>query len=220
MAPGTEITAAVEDRADEQVAADRTPYSPGWASAAIAIDSVKRIPVPLILRLEAPGYGPITIDRRSHAFDWMSSLSEFPPEPSEVLVETQVTTADAPSPFALPGRTLDPLLWLIGYNAFGGAPASWLRPGERYRLSRWPNLTELAISASQVQATAMLGSVFADATELAAATHGRVEDAQRMINAYSLIGILRSTAAVDVAPPLVIPATRGLFRRLRDRLRF
>ena len=180
----------------------------------------------MLLRLHVAGSGEIVIDFRSHAYGWNSSLDVFPNDPEYVHVETEVIAADAPSPFDSAARDLDSLLWKVGFHSFDAAPASWLPSGERSRLIRWPNLTEFSISLDQVRMTAMLGNAFATAGELAAAAGTSPADAQRLVNAYSLMGIL-THAPIEVAPAPVVaePATdadpaptRGLLQRLRARL--
>jgi hypothetical protein len=141
-----------------------------------------------------------------------------------VLIETRLGLADTPT-FELPGRPLEPLLWWIGLHAFGDEPAPWLVPGARYRLRRWPSLSGVAVDLDQVRMIAMLGNAFATAAELAAAAHTRIEDAQRLINALTLAGILRRS--VDALPPAAALGnglgavsgnpTVGLFARLRER---
>lgn len=195
------------------------PYTVGWTRAAIAVHSMLQIPVPMFLRLEADEHPPLVIDFRHHAFDWAVAMADFPAHPLEVTVETEPTTAEAAPLFALPGRNLDSLLWEIGQHSFAGMPASWLRPGDRYKLTRWPNLTEHAHTLTQMRMTAMLGNVFLTADELAVAADVELASAQSLLNAFSLMGILQTSSEAAVAVPVVAPvASRGLFDRLRERL--
>lgn len=211
----------LSDGADELSPRPELPQSlptvVGWASAAVAIHSVRRIPTPVLLRLDVVGFGSLLVDFRHHAFEWETPLERFPEDPGAVLVETHPTTPDAPAPFALPGRDLDGLLWLVGQHAFPTRPATWLWNDDRYRLRRWPNLAELPISLEQVRMTAMLGNAAATPAELAAAVGVPLEVAQRLINAYSLMGILRSAPA-EAAPVAQATPVRGLLSRLRTRL--
>lgn len=195
------------------------PYTVGWTRAAIAVHSMLQIPVPMFLRLEADEHPPLVIDFRHHAFDWAVALTDFPAHPLEVLVETEPTTAEAAPLFDLPGRNLDGLLWQIGQHSFAGMPASWLRPGDRYKLTRWPNLTEHAHTLSQMRMTAMLGNVYLSADELAVAAAVELGEAQSLLNAFSLMGILQTSLEVPAVAPVVeaVPQ-RGLFDRLRERL--
>lgn len=203
--------------AEGELSPQSLPTVIGWASAATAIHSVRRIPTPVLLRLDVVGHGSIAVDFRHHAFHWETPLERFPEDPGAVLVETHPTTADAPAPFDLPGRDLDGLLWLVGQHAFRDRAASWLWGDDRYRLTRWPNLAELPISLEQVRMTAMLGNVAATPAELADAVGVPVGEAQRLINAYSLMGILRSAPA-EAAPVAQPTPVRGLLGRLRQRL--
>jgi hypothetical protein len=140
-------------------------------------------------------------------------------EPGVIDVETEPVLPGAAPLFESNGRDLDGLLWMIGRAAFPGRPASWLRAGERYRLSRWPNITAFGITAEEVRMTALLGSGSYSATDLALDGGVSAADAQRLINAFSLMGILYSVAGEP--EPVRPPAARGgLFRRLRDRLGF
>lgn len=213
----------VADGADSEYdgAPDLAPQSLpsviGWASAAVAIHSVRRIPTPVLLRLDVVGFGALMVDFRHHAFEWETPLERFPEDPGAVLVETHPTTPDGPAPFELPGRDLDGLLWLVGQHAFRDR-ASWLWSDDRYRLTRWPNLAELPITLEQVRMTAMLGNVAATPAELAAAVGVPVESAQRLVNAYSLMGILRSAPAAVAPVAQATPPARGLLARLRTRL--
>ncbi len=198
------------------------PELAGWAGAATADHACQLLAVPMTLRLDVAGHDVIAIDFAYNAFDWSGSLEEFPAQPASVLVETRPGVPDAPT-FELPGRPLDPLLWSIGFHAFGDEPAPWLTPGYRYRLRRWPALSGVDIGLDQVRMIAMLGNAFATAGELAAAAGTRPGDAQRLINGLSVAGLLRRSAGA--APPEAVDQddlatasgrTTGLFARLRE----
>jgi hypothetical protein len=199
------------------------PELAGWAGAASAVHACQLMAVPMTLRLDVAGHDVIAIDFAYNAFDWSGSLEAFPAKPKAVLVETRPGVPDAPT-FELPGRPLDPLLWSIGFHAFGDDPAPWLAPGYRYRLRRWPALSGIDVGLDQVRMIAMLGNAFATSDELAAAARTRPGQAQRLINGLSVAGLLRRSAA---APPpeaidqhdLATASGRptGLFARLRER---
>jgi hypothetical protein len=195
----------------------------GWAGAATAIHAIQQMAMPMVLRLDVAGHGALVIDFAFNAFEGELSFADFPVAPESVRVETRPGQPEQPS-IALPGRPLDSLLWMIGYTAFGDEPAPWLREGDRYRLRRWPALAELNITLDQVRMTAMLGNAFATADELAAAAHTPPTDARRLVNAFSVTGILRRSAGAPAleaaAAPAAAEASRssGLFSRLRDRL--
>lgn len=204
---------------------DAPPELSGWAGAASAIHAIQQMPMPMMLRLHIAGHEPVEIDFAFHAFAWSGSLADLPTHPESVLVETRPAIPDRPS-IELPGRPLDPLLWTIGWHAFGEEPAPWLREGDRYRLRRWPSLSELDPTLDQVRMIAMLGNAFATADELAAAARTPPADARRLVNAFGVLGILRRSAgapALDAAPPsgtaepTAASRTTGLFSRLRQR---
>jgi hypothetical protein len=197
------------------------PELAGWAGAATAVHAIQQMAMPMTLQLHVADHGVIAIDFAYNAFAWPVSLDAFPESPSSVIVETRAGLPDGPS-LELPGRTLDPLLWSIGYHAFADEPAPWLNPGHRYRLRRWPSLSELSIGLDQVRMIAMLGNAFATADELAAAAHTSPSDARRLVNALSVAGILRRSSgapALDAAPtpPETPTASTGLFARLREK---
>jgi hypothetical protein len=166
-------------------------------------------------------HGPLLIDFRHHAFSWSTPLHMFPVDAVHTGLRTVPTSPDAPPFFELPGQNLDELLWEMGINSFGGAPAYWLSPDERYKLTRWPNLTQHSHNLTQVRMIAVLGNGYASAAELAAFAGVDVSDVHRLINALSLMRILSRSAAAP-EPELVAPTAavkrRSLFDRLRTRL--
>lgn len=214
------VVAALDHNDSESVSA--LVAEDGWTGAAIAVHSVLAIQQPMFMRLEAPGYEPLVIDFRFNAFSWATPLAEFPPHPLAIVVETEPTAADEPPLFELPGRNLDALLWAIGLHSFTGQRASWLPLDERYRLTRWPNLTEHAPTIEQIRMTATLANAFLSAEELATATGSDLRDAQRLINALSLLGIVEAstTAPGVVAEPTSEEATasRSFFSRLLEKI--
>jgi len=203
-------------------AVDAPPEIAGWAGAASAVHACQQMTMPMTLRLDVEGHDVIAIDFAYDAFEWSGSLETFPENPASVIVETRPGLPDAPT-LELPGLPLDPLLWSIGFHAFGGEPAPWLVPGNRYRLRRWPALSGIAVDLDQVRMIAMLGNAFATADELAAAANTRTDDAHRLINALSVAGILRRTAGAPALEPPVqseaptASSTTGLFTRLREK---
>jgi hypothetical protein len=151
-------------------------------------------------------------------------MESFPTRPEAVSVETIAANPEDPLLFTLPGRDLDELLWIMGAVAFSSGPADWMRPEDRYTLTKWPNFTVVPHSMDQIRMTAMLSSGFLSAAELASAAGVSDAEAHRLINALSLIGSLES-AMGPVAPPPFINARAddaasrgGLFRLLRDKL--
>jgi hypothetical protein len=200
------------------------PELAGWAGAATAVHACQLMALPITLRLDVAGHEVIAIDFAFNAYDWSGSLTDLPARPASVLIETRLGVADTPS-FELPGRTLDPLLWWIGLNAFGDEPAPWLVSGSRYRLRRFPALSGVPVDLDQVRMIAMLGNAYATAAELAVAARTSVEDAQRLINGLAVAGLLRRSADAP-APETALGnglgkvaghPTVGLFARLRER---
>jgi hypothetical protein len=194
----------------------------GWTSAAIAICSIMQIPTPMLLRLSPDDLEPIYVDFRFRAFQWGMGMDEFPVDPARVYVETEAAPDGSPPLFDHPGRNVDVLLWAIGSNSFPDAAASWLRPGEAYRLRRWPNLTDLDLPIDDIRHTSLLGNAYFTATSLATAADTTPAAAQRMINALSLMGVLAVSAEAAESRVAVerdeSSEARGLFSRLRNRL--
>jgi len=197
------------------------PVTVGWTHAAMAVYSVLRLNTPVNLKMLIEMHGPLLIDFRHHAFSWSTPLELFPVDAVHTGIETEPTSADAPPYFELPGQDLDGLLWQMGINSFGGGPAYWLPAGERYRLIRWPNLTRHAHDMSQMKMMAVLGNTYVTTAELATLAGVEDADAQRLINALSLMRILSRSAVAEAAPVAKETAAakrQSLFARLRKRL--
>ena len=199
------------------------PIAMGWTQSAIAVNSILQLSIPFFLKMEMESHEPLLIDFRYHAFSWSTPLDQFPVDAIHVGLQTQPSDLSMPPLFELPGQNLDGLLWLMGINSFDGAPASWLEPGGRYKLSRWPNLTQHSHNMRQMHMMAMLGNAHLSASELATMAGVEEQEAQRLINALSLMRILvhdvEVPAPVTVIDPEPVEAARGgLFSRLRARL--
>jgi hypothetical protein len=197
------------------------PVTVGWTHAAMAVYSVLRLNTPVYLKMLIEMHGPLLIDFRHHAFSWSTPLELFPVDAVHTGLETEPTSDDAPPLFELPGEDLDGLLWEMGINSFGGAAAYWLPPGERYKLTRWPNLTQHSHNLRQMKMMAVLGNTYASASELAKLAGVEESEAQRLINALSLMRILsRSTAApaTTVVTETAAARRKSLFGRLLKRL--
>lgn len=197
------------------------PVSVGWTQAAIAISSVMVLKTPMNLKMNIEMHGPLLIDFEHRAFSWSTPLEHFPVDAVHTGLETIPGGPDAPPLFELPGQDIDGLLWQIGLNSFDGKPAFWLSPGERYRLTRWPNLTQHSHDMSQVKMIAVLGNAYVSTEELAKYTGVHLTDAQRLVNALSLMRILSRSAEAPAA--VVVSETaaakrQSLFGRLRKRL--
>jgi hypothetical protein len=210
----------------EQVAAvpappEAFPEIVGWTQACMAVRSVLSLNTPVHLRMYIQGHEPLLIDFRHHAFSWSTPLEQFPVDAVHTGLETVPTGPDAPPFFELPGQNLDELLWEMGMHSFDGGPAFWMTPGERYHLTRWPNLNHHSHDLRQVQMIAVLGNGYASPEELAAFAGVELSEAQRLINALSLMRILVRSAAApapEVAPPSAAEKKQSLFARLRKRI--
>ncbi|HEX4058844.1 MAG TPA: hypothetical protein VHX87_11075 [Galbitalea sp.] len=197
------------------------PVTVGWTHAAIAVNSALRLNTQVNLKMLIEMHGPLLIDFRHHAFSWSTPLEIFPVDAVHTGIETEPTGPNAPPYFELPGQDLDDLLWEMGINSFGGARAYWLPAGERYRLTRWPNLTRHRHNIQQMQMMAVLGNTFVSTSELAKLAGTEESEAQRLINALSLMRILTRTSeapAAEVVPQTAAAKRQSLFGRLRKRL--
>lgn len=181
------------------------PAPVGWTGAAMAVQSIRQIPRPILIALSVPGHNPIGIDLRSSTYVWDTALDEFPTEPGTVHVSTYPIESEDPG-FAGPAQGLDLLLWMIGLNAFPGR-ATWLRPGDRYRLKRWPDHDAFPHTPDQLRLIKTLAQGLMTVDKLAAKTKVDVAEAQRVVNALSLMGALRRIESADAAPmqPPVTP---------------
>lgn len=160
----------------------------------------------------------LQIDIARYSFEWSTPLAEFPTGASGLRIAVN-PAAD----FSATPKNLDSLLWTLGNNAFGGAAAPWLQAGQRVRLSRWPNMPRHLHGMQQMYMLAALGNAYFSAGELAAASKAPEATAQDLINALSLMQLLKYSAE---APPVVIAPSgpqhrqqpQSLFARLRARL--
>ena len=199
----------------------RFPVSVGWTQATIAVSSVMVLKTPTNLKMSIEMHGPLLIDFAHHAFSWSTPLENFPIDAVHTGLETIPAGEGTPPLFDLPGKDLDGLLWQMGINSFDGGPAFWLSPGERYRLTRWPNLTQHSHNMSQVRMIAVLGNAYVSTSELAKYSGVEEMEAQRLINALSLMRILSRSAeapAAQVAVETAAEKRQSLFGRLRKRL--
>jgi hypothetical protein len=195
----------------------------GWGQVTFAINSILQLSAPMLLRIDVEGHDPLFIDFRHGAFVWATDLNELPVNAGNVTFETEQALEGAPPLFRLPGYSLDLLLWVLGNHAYRGRLAPWLRPGERYRLDQWPNLGQHLHEMTQTQMLAVLGNGYFSPSELAAAAGAPEGEAYNLINALSLLRLLRVSEEVAA---LVLPSAAtgekekapSLFARLRARL--
>jgi hypothetical protein len=193
----------------------------GWAGAALTLHSVQSTRVPMLIELGVANHPTIRIDARHQAYDWLLELERFPENPAAVVVSVELVGESAPSPFELPGKSLDELLWKVGRAAFPERLAPWLEEGDGYWLTRWPNWTTLHPDTDHIRQTAMLANTLLTIEQLAALSGRGLESTRTLINALSLMGVL-GVAAADTLGQRAEPAALGeasLFQRLRRRFR-
>lgn len=193
----------------------------GWAGAALTLHSVQATRVPLLIELGVANHPTIRIDPRHQAYDWLLELDRFPEAPLGVVVSVELVGDGTPPPFALPGRSLDELLWKVGRAAFPERLAPWLEEGDGYWLTRWPNWTTLQPDTDHIRQTAMLANTMLTIEQLAGLSGRGVDTTRTLVNALSLMGVLGVAAAETLAPRPVVQALGegSLFQRLRRRFR-
>lgn len=206
-----------------------TPTTDGWASVTGAINSMRSFEQPMALAVTSPDFGTLWIDFPRSRFYIDRPLDALPLSPRTVALYSQQIDPDQELFPWVEWSPIDPLLWKISRAAFGGSPAFWLRAGDRYRLTRWPNLTQLTHSGSEIRILAALGSGQAlTVAETAAIADAAGPEVQAVINALALAGGVEASKGSVVPPPIVEEATRrahqvergrrGLLGRLRSRL--
>ncbi len=193
------------------------PPLPGWTAAAMAIHAIWRMPAPMVITLQPTGFPPLEIDVRGYVYRWDFALDDLPERPDSVAIGTRAID-DAEPAFAgddfrhrpaFAGLDLDPVLWLIGTRAFEGTRASWLRAGDTYRLYRWPFFENLPITVEQRRIVSTSAKGFMSVEKLATKAKVEIDEAHRVINALSLMGLLRRNAAPDAAPLVPPPPPAG-----------
>lgn len=192
------------------------PSSPGWSSAATAIHGIQQIAKPMLVSLSPAGHGSIAIDLRAQEYVWSTPLDEFPANPSDVVIGTYPIAGDAPG---LAGETkgLDPLLWMIGLHAFPEARASWLRPGDKYRLKWWPDLELLPATPDQIHVVKCSVKGLMTVEKLAQVSRLPLDTVVPVINALSLMSALRRIEGKGGSP--VLPPMAGVVEAQPERVR-
>lgn len=205
------------------------PTTDGWAAVTGAINSMRSFDAPMALAVTSPDFGTLWIDFPRSRYYIDRPLDAMPVNPQSVALYSQQISADEELFPWVQWSPIDPLLWWISRAAFAGTPAYWRRPGDRYRLIRWPDLTQLSHSASEIRVLAALGSGQAlTVPETAVIADVPTAEVDAVINALALSGGVEATMGALVPPPIVEEATRrahhvdrgrrGLFGRLRSRL--
>lgn len=188
-----------------------------WADVAVAVWEALQQSSPIVLTVAVGPRDILQIDIPRRSYEWATPLDEFPRDATGLTIVSNPAADPSPSPY-----NLDGLLWALGNNAFKGAPASWLPEGNRVRLSRWPNMPRHLHTMQQMYMLAALGNAHFSAAELAMAAKSSEAVAQDLINALSLMQLLRYSSTV---PPVVFAEAApkksenlSLFARLRARL--
>ncbi|MEQ1735223.1 MAG: hypothetical protein ABL886_02180 [Rhodoglobus sp.] len=166
----------------------------------MAVHSVRQIERPVLVALRVPEHAPIWIDLRSNTYVWDAELEMLPLEPEMVQLRTRAIESEDPGVEG-EARSLDPLLWIVGLNAFPGR-ATWLRAGDRYRLKVRPDFDALTISPDEVKLVKALAHGLTTVEKLAHKCGLSNSRAQRVVNALSLMDVLRRVEAPDAAPML------------------
>jgi hypothetical protein len=200
------------------------PGQSAWTEVALTLYSLMQNNAQAIAEISIAGTETVNIDFRFRAYQSTAEIEWLPSEPMFTSIRTVQAEPNWPPAFALPAKPLDAFLWFVGFNAFSGGPAPWLKPEERYRLQRWPNFTEINHTMEDMRMTALLGNTYMNAFELATAAGAKIDAANRLLNAYSLIGLLqvsveKNEAAAPVpAKPAEDKAKSSLFSRLFKKL--
>ncbi|MEJ6553839.1 hypothetical protein PQI51_02215 [Microbacterium esteraromaticum] len=187
-----------------------------WSRLALRLRTAIELDEELMLEVVADGDEPLVIDVGDRTFWWHLPLSDFPARVrSLAITPVDARTYDPGGA----GHDLEPLLWQVAHASFDGGRARWLRPGDRYKLRRWPNLTALPHDSEQVRAMSLLGQAALTAEEFSSVAGIDEADAVRLLSALSLMGLLRvqSADARAAAPRIIVQPRRevGLFARLR-----
>lgn len=187
-----------------------------WGEVARTVQDALQRSAAVVITVVIGSREMLQIDIPRYNFEWLRPLNDFP------VGATGLGIASHPAAdFSATPKNLDSLLWVLGNNAFGGTPASWLDPAQRVRLSRWPNMPRHMHSMQQMYMLAALGNAYFTASELAAAAKVSEPVAQDLINALSLMQLLKYSS--EVAAPVIAVAppqeqSKSLFARLRARL--
>lgn len=174
----------------------------------MAVHSVQQLARPILISLEVAGHGTFVIDPRSSTYVWSpppdastDAGEQFPVSPDFVYVTTYPVELDSPG---LIGTAVgvDALFWMIGLNAFAGTSASWLRPGDKYRLKWWPEFDLLPHTPDQARAVKVLAKSMMSVEKVARLARIFESNAHDVVNGLSLMGALRRLEAPNAAPLL------------------
>lgn len=159
----------------------------------------------MIVKLHPDSLPPYYIDFARREFLSRASMADFPVDPPFVRVETEVAAGVDDSEWPT-GRSVDRLLWAIGHSAFGGQLAPWLVPSVRYGLTGWPNFTEIEHTMFDLRMTAQLSNYPLTVTQLIEVSKTSPEAVHRVVNAFSLLGVLEEPTRLVVSPSVIASA--------------
>lgn len=189
-----------------------------WAQVAEAIKIASSSAQPTVLAITSSSFPMLVIDVNERAYWWKAEITDFPTHPVSINVRSHVREEVIMPTGA--GFDLNPLLWMIGNTGYAHTPAPWLADGARYRLRRWPNITNLPHDADQLRMTSILSHAPLSAKELSAIAETLPTAAHALLAALSLMNILRilpGASEDETDTPAPAPAPQGLFARLRGR---
>jgi hypothetical protein len=192
----------------------------GWAQVASVLNSAIESSSEVIFRMDVDNYEPLIIDLPSRTYYWSTPLTEFPAEGVFISLETHKVGTVEIDPRA-EGGDLDALLWVLGINAYSDDAAPWINANDRFRLTQWPNLTRHFHNMHQMHMLAILGNAYFTAPELAVVANVTNAESQRLINALSLMRLLKRSegvAAIEIPQEETVEKSASLFARLRARL--
>lgn len=209
-------TAGYRDPSDDDT--DFTVVASEWAQVAEAIKIASSNKQATVLAITSSSFPMLVIDVFERSYWWKAEIADFPTFPVSINIRSHVRDEVIMPTGA--GFDLSSLLWMVGLNAYAHAPAPWLTDGARYRLRRWPNITNLPHDADQLRMTSILSHAPLSAKELAAIAETEPRSAHALVAALSLMNILRVLPGANEeefgATPAT-PAPRGFFARLRGR---
>ena len=89
---------------------------------------------------------------------------------------------------------MDERFWFIAHDSFESSDDVVVVADERFKLTRWPKLGEHSQTLNQMRMTAMLDLMFLSVRELALAADVLEIEAQRLVNAFVLMGIVQRSS--------------------------
>ena len=210
-----------------------TSSGDGWLGLALAIRASRSSGQPGVFKVTIDNNGPVWIDLRSNTYSSPFPIGEVGTGNNVVRFEAIAVEADATSPVGIRGQNVEQFLWIAGLKAVNGEPAPWISAGGRFRLKYWPNLAKLPHTLSQMGMAARLASGTMSVEEVARACKTEVGQAQNLVNALSLMGLLNEethrspvrTPTAQAPPPLArnnaasAQQATGLLGRLRNKFR-